>query len=328
MKNRILCIVGPTACGKTGLAVKLAARFGGEVVSADSMQAYRFMDIGTAKPTTEEREGVPHHMMDVCDPDEEYSVARYVEEACEVVDDILSRGRLPIVVGGTGLYVEALINGKAFSGESGDKALRGELNEYAAVHGRKALHEMLALHDPECAARIHVNDVKRVIRSLEIVKTTGMPVSAYNKSNLARKPRYDAAVISPDIQPRAELYAKIDARVDKMIDRGLADEVKGITGRFRLSPTAAQAIGYKEMFPYLDGKCTLGEATEAIKLNSRHYAKRQYTWFRRNPDIFLAAADGNNSQSILENSSTFVVNCGILNEETKFTRDWIGQDDE
>jgi len=283
---RILCIVGPTASGKTGLAVELCRLFGGEVVSADSMQIYRGMDIGTAKPTRDEMGGIPHHMLDAASPFEDYSVARYVEEASRCVDDILARGRLPVVAGGTGLYIDALVGGMRFAGGPEDETLRRGLREEAALHGPQHLHDRLRALDPVSAARLHVNDVKRVIRALEVVTLTGMPISQHNEQTKSLPLRYDALFIGLSFTDRSALYARIDRRVDRMMESGLVAEAEALlrAGVSRRS-TAMQAIGYREIGDYLDGACTLSEAVSLIKQHSRNYAKRQLVWFRRNDKI-------------------------------------------
>ena len=284
--KKILVIVGPTASGKTRMAVELAKAHNGEVVSADSMQIYRRMDIGTAKPTAEEMDGVPHHMIDVADPEEDFSVARYVELASACVDDILARGKLPIVAGGTGLYVDSLLSGRTFAAFSPESALRKELEEELAERGGEAMLEELSRVDPEAAARLHPNDHKRIVRALEVYRSTGKTISEHNRETQALPPRYEALTIGLNFQDRADLWARIDARVDQMAADGLEREVRellssGLSSRC----TAMQAIGYKEFVAAVEGDMTWREAEELVKLRSRQYAKRQLTWLRRNPDI-------------------------------------------
>ena len=284
--KKILVIVGPTASGKTRMAVELAKAHNGEVVSADSMQIYRRMDIGTAKPTAEEMDGVPHHMIDVADPEEDFSVARYVELASACVDDILARGKLPIVAGGTGLYVDSLLSGRTFAAFSPESALRKELEEELAERGGEAMLEELSRVDPEAAARLHPNDHKRIVRALEVYRSTGRTISEHNRETRALPPRYEALTIGLNFQDRADLWARIDARVDQMAADGLEREVRELLSS-GLSPrcTAMQAIGYKEFVAAVEGTMTWREAEELVKLRSRQYAKRQLTWFRRNPAV-------------------------------------------
>ena len=283
--KKILVIVGPTASGKTRLAVELAKAHNGEVVSADSMQIYRRMDIGTAKPTAEEMDGIPHHMIDVADPEDDFSVARYVELASACVDDILARGKLPIVAGGTGLYVDSLLSGRTFAAFSPESALRKELEEELAERGGEAMLEELSRVDPEAAARLHPNDHKRIVRALEVYRSTGKTISEHNRETQALPPRYEALTIGLNFQDRADLWARIDARVDRMAADGLEREVRELLSS-GLSPrcTAMQAIGYKEFVAAVEGDMTWREAEELVKLRSRQYAKRQLTWFRRSRD--------------------------------------------
>ena len=282
----MIVICGPTASGKTALAAALARELGGEVVSADSMQVYRRMDIGTAKPTAEEMGDVPHHMIDVADPEENYSVARYVQEAIPVVDGILARGRVPIVAGGTGLYIDNLIAGRQFAPFPAESGLREELQARARREGLAALAAELARVDPEAAARLHPNDEKRIIRALEVWQATGRTLSQHDRESRAVPPRYAALTIGLDFADRADLRARIDRRVDEMMERGLEEEVRGLLAG-GLSPgcTAMQAIGYKELAAALTEGRPAAEGAEEIKLRSRQYAKRQLTWFRRNRDV-------------------------------------------
>ena len=286
MQPKIVVITGPTASGKTALGVALAQRLGGEVVSADSMQIYRGMDIGTAKPTPEEMQGVPHHMIDIADPAENYSVSRYAAQAAACVDDILARGKLPIVVGGTGLYIDSLIAGRTFADGTADTALRQELSErYDEIGGEGLLGELRKV-DPERAARLHPADKKRIVRAMEVYILTGKTITQHNLETQAIPPRYRPVWLGLDYSDRAVLYRRIDLRVDKMLEDGLLDEIRALLA-LGVSPkaTAMQAIGYKEFFGYLNGACTLDEAAALCKQRSRNYAKRQLTWFRRNPDI-------------------------------------------
>ena len=290
--NTVICVMGPTASGKTGLAVRLAAHYGTEVISADSMQIYRCMDIGTAKPTLEEQDGVPHHMLDILDPAEDYSAARYAADAGACVDRLLAHGLRPIVAGGTGLYVDALIGARSFEDEPDTGAIRARLQAEAASSGSAALHARLSQIDPERAARLHPNDEKRIIRALEIYEATGETATERDRRAAARAPRYRAVKIGLDWPDRATLYERIDRRVDLMFAAGLPEEARRIRA-MHPGRTASQAIGYKELFRYFDGLCTLQEAREDIARESRRYAKRQLTWLRRDPDIhWIDARDG------------------------------------
>ena len=283
MKPNILVICGPTASGKTALAAALARRFGGEVVSADSMQVYRGMDIGTAKPTQDEMLGVPHHMLDVADPSENYSVARYVADAVPIVDDILARGKLPIVAGGTGLYIDHLVAGRQFAPFAADSGLREELQARARAEGLAALRAELEQVDPEAAARVHPNDEKRIIRALEVYLSTGVTITQHDRESREVPPRYTPLTIALNFQERPWLWERIDRRVDEMMERGLEGEVRSLLADgVPRDCTAMQAIGYKELAAaILEGR-PVSAGAEEVKLRSRQYAKRQLTWFRRN----------------------------------------------
>ena len=283
MPPKILVICGPTASGKTALAVELALRHRGEVVSADSMQIYRRMDIGTAKPTQAEMRGVPHHMLDVADPEEDFSVARYVDMAAKCVDDILSRGRLPILAGGTGLYIDSLLSGRTFAPFQPDSPLRGQLEEQLRREGGAAMLARLAQVDPDSAARLHPNDEKRIIRALEVYQSTGKTITQHNLETQAIPPRYDALTLALAFERREDMWSRIDRRVDQMMDQGLVAEVQGLLDSgVPAKCTAMQAIGYKEMAAALLSGGDVRSAAEEIQLRSRQYAKRQLTWFRRN----------------------------------------------
>ena len=286
MAPKIVCVVGPTACGKTTLGVLLAKKFNGEVVSADSMQIYRGMTVGTAAPTPEEMDGVPHHMVAVADPAEQWSAARYAQAATPIIDDILARGKLPILVGGTGLYIDSLVSGRDFAAVDGDQGLREALSaEYDALGG-EAMHRRLQEIDPERAAILHSGDKRRIVRALEVYLETGKTITAHNEETKKLPPRYDAVWIGLQFEDRADMKALIDRRVDKMVEEGLLEEVRGLleSGLPRES-TALQAIGYKEFLGVADGTATEAEAIEEVKLRSRQYAKRQLTWLRKNSDI-------------------------------------------
>ena len=286
MAPKIVCIAGPTACGKTTLGVLLAQRFCGEVVSVDSMQIYRGMTVGTAAPTAEEMQGVPHHMIAVADPAEQWSAAEYVSRATPVVDDILARGKLPVLVGGTGLWMDALIRGHGFAKGHAGGAIRRELEARLEREGIAPLLEELRQVDPESAERLHPADTKRILRALEVYRETGSTISAHNAATRMIPPRYDAVWIGLQFADRADMKTLIDRRVDKMVQEGLLDEVRALLAMgLPRNATAMQAIGYKEFLGVLDGALTEPEAIELVKLRSRQYAKRQLTWLRRNPDI-------------------------------------------
>ena len=281
--KKVVVVCGPTASGKTALAVALAKAHNGEVVSADSMQIYRRMDIGTAKPTLEEMEGIPHHMIDVVDPEEDFSVARYVDMAARCVDDILARGKLPIIAGGTGLYIDSLLSGRTFSAFSPESPMRGELEGRIRTEGGAALLEELAKVDPESAARLHPNDEKRIVRALEVYLTTGKTITAHNAETLAIPPRYDALTLNLSYEDRSDMWSRIDRRVDVMMEQGLVEEVRALLGSgVPEKCTAMQAIGYKEMVQAIRITGDYAAGAEEIKLRSRQYAKRQLTWFKRN----------------------------------------------
>ena len=313
MAPKIVVITGPTASGKTWLAVELAKRYGGEVVSADSMQVYRRMDIGTAKPTEEEKQGIPHHMLDVADPEEDFSVARYVEMAAACVEDVLSRGKLPILAGGTGLYIDSLLSGRTFAAFDEDSALRGQLEERFRARGGAAMLEDLSKVDPDSAARLHPNDGKRIVRALEVWLTTGKTITRHNEETKALPLRYRALTLTLDFQRREDMWERINRRVDRMMAAGLAEEVRallrsGVPERC----TAMQAIGYKEMAAALRTGGDTAAAAEEIKLRSRQYSKRQRTWFRRNPQarpIFWGPEP--DFADVLQRSTAFLEEFGI-----------------
>jgi tRNA dimethylallyltransferase len=284
-KPQIIVVTGPTATGKTALGAKLAETTNGEVVSADSMQIYKHMDIGTAKPAENEKRGVAHHMLDIVPPWEDYSVARYVSDAAQCIDDILRRGKKPILVGGTGLYIDSLLSGRGFQSR-GDDALRRELeNEYDMSGGETMLRKLGGI-DPESAAKLHANDKKRIVRAFEVYRTSGKTISLHDTETKAIPPRYDALKLALTFSDRADLYARIDKRVDTMLANGLEGEVRGLLGMgVPQTCTAMQAIGYKEMVGAVLGKYSMDEAAEKIKMESRRLAKRQLTWLRRDSGI-------------------------------------------
>ena len=284
---KLVCVVGPTGCGKTRLGVELAKRLDGEVVSCDSMQIYRGMTIGTAAPTENEMDGVPHHMVGVVGPEENYSVARYAEDAARCVEDIISRGRQPVVVGGTGLYLNALLAGHGFAGGDKDGKCRAELEERWEKQGGEAMYAELLRIDPETAGVLHRNDKKRILRAIEIWRETGKTMAQHNAETKQIPPRYDSVRIGLAYEDREEMKRAIDARVDRMVEAGLFEEVQSLLAAgVPRSATAMQAIGYKEALSFFDGRATREEAAAEIKLRSRQYAKRQLTWLRRDRDIY------------------------------------------
>ena len=286
MDNRVICVVGPTATGKTKMGVALAKRFGGEVVSVDSMQIYRGMTIGTAAPTAEEMDGVRHHMVAIADPAESWSVARFTEQADLCIGDILRRGKCPVLVGGTGLYLDSILSGRTFApGHSGGE-IRKSLQAELAREGIESLYRQLREIDPEAAARLPIRDEKRILRALEVYRETGETLTAHDARTRLRPPKYRACTIGLTFRDRADLYARIDRRVDTMVERGLLREVEALlqTG-LPETATALQAIGYKQFLSVYRGDTPVSEAVAEVKLRSRQYAKRQLTWLRRKDDI-------------------------------------------
>jgi len=291
-KIPVIVICGPTASGKTALSVELAKAMDGEIISADSMQIYKYMDIGSAKPDEAEREGIPHHLMDIIEPCENFSVAEYQQMAHRAIYDVTSRGKLPIMVGGTGLYINSVINDVDFADDGGDEALRAELLDFAKANGALALHEKLRELDAAAAEKIHMNNVRRVIRAIEFIKLNGKSFSEHNDKGKKKDSRYRPLMF--DIGwDRDVLYERINKRVDIMFDAGLEAEVKRLLEMgVPENSTAMQGIGYKETAEYLNGLITLDEAKDKIKQASRRYAKRQLTWFRRdNRIIHLSPSD-------------------------------------
>ena len=312
MENRLICICGPTASGKTALSVALAQQLHTEIISADSMQIYRGMDIGTAKPTIAERQGVPHHLLDVCAPGETFSVARYVELADAAAQDILSRGMVPVVAGGTGLYMDALIECSTFSGDEADLTIREKYQRMAAEQGNEAVHACLAAVDPEGAERLHPNNLKRVIRALEVYEQTGMTLDAFNRLHKRPAPKYQALKIAVCPAERQTLYDRIDRRVDQMLEDGLLDETRRLLDAGALAGTAAQAIGYKELLGYLQGDALLADCVALLKQRSRNYAKRQLTWLKRDDNIhWIYYNKGEELPSILQEATKYLQNHGV-----------------
>ena len=291
--NKVIVIAGPTATGKTALSVGLAKELGGEIVSADSIQIYKKLDIGSAKPTEEEKCGIPHYLMDFVEADGAYSVADYVRDAKEKIDDILSRNKLPIIVGGTGLYISSLVDNVEFSDSEQDLSVRKRLQEELLQVGPEAMHKRLEAVDPESAAAIHPNNTKRVIRALEIFETTGKTRTAYEAESKLNKSPYDFCLVALNCE-RELLYERINRRVDIMVEQGLFDEVERLLGE-GISPDAQsmQGIGYKEAVMAVAGEISKEESIELIKKNSRNYAKRQLTWFKRGEYAWFDCLDDN-----------------------------------
>ncbi len=289
--NNIICIAGPTASGKTALAVELAKELGGEVISCDSMQVYRRMDIGTAKPTVEERQGIVHHMLDVAEPEEDFSVSRYCAMADPILQDILARGKTAIIAGGTGLYMDALIRGNDFAPYPAT-GRREELEERADREGIEVLMDWLREIDPDTAARLHLADRKRIIRALEVYLETGETITAHNLKTQAIPPKYTPLWLGIDFASRQALYERIDLRVDIMLEMGLIEEIRTLLAQ-GIPPkcTAMQAIGYKEFVSALEGNGTIADAAAQVRQSSRRYAKRQLTWFRRNAQMHWLIRD-------------------------------------
>lgn len=313
MQNKIVCIAGPTASGKTRLAVSLAQELSGEVVSADSMQIYKRMDIGTAKPTKEECMGIPHHMIDIAEPWENYSVGRYVAEASEVCEDILARSKVPIVAGGTGMYMDNLIRGTEFAKSPEDSKYRESLLKLYESIGAEGLHNMLKEVDAHRAEEIHPNNVKRVIRALEVYKISGKTISEHDSETRKTPDKFNAVFIGLCFSKREELYERINLRVDKMFEDGLEAEVRGLLeSGVSEDSTAMQAIGYKELVDYIRGNGSEKDAKEAVKQATRRYAKRQMTWFRRNKNIFwIDVSKADNFSEIIQSSINFAHESGI-----------------
>lgn len=283
--NNIICVVGPTASGKTRLSIELCRRYNGEVLSCDSMQIYRGMSIGTAKPTVEEMQGIPHHMIDILDPGESFSVGRYVEMADPILQDILARGKTCVIVGGTGLYVDSLIAGRSFA-PFPETGKRQELEALADDQGIEAVIAMLREFDPDSAQRLHPGDRRRIIRAAEVYLETGETITSHNLRTKSIPPKYQPLWLGLDFTHRSELYSRIDRRVDEMMAQGLVEEIQALLAA-GTPPTATslQAIGYKEILAALSGSVPMAQAVNNVKQESRRYAKRQLTWFRRNGDI-------------------------------------------
>jgi len=283
-KIPVIAVVGPTASGKTGLAVEIAKNFNGEVISADSMQIYSELSVGTAKPTEKEMCGIPHHLVGFVSVNKEYSVVNYIEDAKKAIDNVVSRGKIPVICGGTGLYIDSLLTNTEFSEIKSDPKIKQELLELAEKNGKASLFEKLKVVDPETAAKLHYNNIGRVVRALEVYEVTGITISEHQKNSRLSPSPYDVCYIGTNFRDRAKLYSRIEERIDKMLENGLVSEAKFLF-EHGAHGTAAQAIGYKEFYPYFDGNESFEEAVDILKKETRHYAKRQLTWFRRNEKI-------------------------------------------
>ncbi|MDF2566618.1 MAG: miaA [Oscillospiraceae bacterium] len=311
-KIPLLVITGPTASGKTALSIRLAKEYNAEIVSADSMQIYKGMDIATAKPSEEEMEGVPHHLLSFLECDKKFSVVDYVKLAKQKIQEIADKGKLPIVVGGTGLYIHSLIDNITFSDESGDESIRRALEKRAEEEGSQILLDELTRIDPEFAAKLHKNNVIRIIRALEIYQSTGITMTEHQRRSRANPSEYDVCIIGLNYNSRQILYDRINKRVDIMIEQGLLGEAKEILSNSDLK-TALQAIGYKELEGYFKGEITLEEAVDKIKQESRRYAKRQLTWFRRDQRIhWVMVDDMDDFCELVEVSKNILENSGIM----------------
>lgn len=305
--DKIICVAGPTASGKTALGVALAKATDGEVISCDSMQIYRGMDIGTAKPIPQEMENIPHHMLDVADPQEDFSVSRYCEIAEPILQDILVRGKTAIIVGGTGLYMDALMRGNAFA-PCPSTGMREKLEAQADEEGMEAMLSLLHTIDPDTANKLHLKDRKRILRALEVFYETGDTITAHNQKTQEIPPKYQPVWFALADENRADLYQRIDHRVEAMVENGLLDEIQQLLAKgIPEKCTAMQAIGYKEFIAAFKGLCSIEEAIAQVQQSSRHYAKRQLTWFRRNPSIhWLIRQPEEGTKEILEKSRRFL----------------------
>ena len=312
MKKPLIVIGGPTACGKTGFSIKLAKKIGGEIISADSMQVYRYMDIGTAKVTPEEADGVPHYLIDEFDPDEEYNVMLFQQKAKAYMEEIWAKGKTPILVGGTGFYINALLYDNDFTETENDTSYREECYKLAKEQGPEVLFERLKEVDPEYAAIMHANNVKRVTRALEYHYLTGQKFSEHNAEQKEKETPYDAAVIILNMD-REKLYERIELRIDLMMQEGLLEEVKSLLDKgYTPDLVSMQGIGYKEFIPYFNGECTLEEAVIQLKTNTRRFAKRQLTWFRRQIEGLWVDMDQSDGENVMENVLDYLKQKEIL----------------
>lgn len=308
----IVVVCGATASGKTRLSIDLAKRFNGEIVSADSMQIYKKLDIASAKPTEEEKDGIPHHLMDFLEPTEAFSVADYVPMAREIIADIHKRGKLPIICGGTGLYINSLVDNIEFDDTGSDPEFREEMKRLAAEHGNAYVLEKLREVDPECAEKLHENNLSRVIRALEVHHISGKTMSEVQAQSRLNPSPYEPCMLMIDYEDREELYERIDKRVDIMLENGLLEEAHEFFSHDDYI-TSAQAIGYKELKPYFDGEAELSECVEKLKRETRHYAKRQLTWFKKDVRINrIFSSKSTNYEKILEIAEKIVKKYSIL----------------
>lgn len=307
-KPRVLTVAGPTASGKTWLGVQLAKEYGGEVISADSMQIYKGMDIASAKPTEEEMQGIPHHLIDFLERDALFSAADYVRLANEKISEIIGRGKLPIIVGGTGLYIDSLLENVKFSDGGSDESFRKELYDFAEKAGNEALYARLSESDPEAAECIHPNNLVRVVRALEVIHVTGRKFSELKKVSRLTESPYDSLIIGLNFEKRQTLYDRINLRVDEMMKRGLLEESQELWRQGSMK-TAANAIGYKEFIPFFENRATVEECVDKIKQETRRYAKRQLTWFRKNQRIqWIILGEIDKKNEILEKSKKCIAN--------------------
>lgn len=307
-KPFVLAVVGPTASGKTALGVELAKEFNGEVISADSMQIYKGMDIASAKPTKEEMQGIPHHLIDFLDRGVSFSAADYVKLARDKISEVLIKGKLPIIVGGTGLYIDSLLDNVKFSEGGSDEKLRAEFYDFAEKNGKDALHDRLAQIDPEAACTIHPNNLVRVVRAMEVCRITGRKFSEIKAESRLEESPYDSLIIGLDYADRQILYNRINRRVDDMVGLGLVDEARQLWQESGMK-TAANAIGYKELIPYFENMTELDECIDKIKQETRRYAKRQLTWFRKNKRIkWIILGEFNKIPEIFEKSKKCIAN--------------------
>ena len=314
MKRPMIILAGPTAVGKTAASIRLAKAVGGEIISADSMQVYRHMDIGSAKIRPEEMEGVPHYLVDVLEPEEDFNVVRFQQMAKAAAEEIYSRGRIPIAAGGTGFYIQALLYDIDFKENDGDSSFRRELEKTAEEKGGEYLHALLQEADPEAALQIHPHNIKRMIRALEFHHQTGGKISEHNETEREKESPYNFAyfVLTDD---RSRLYDRIDRRVDLMMEEGLLDEVRFLKERgVRRDSTAMQGLGYKELYAFLDGEYPLEEAVRIIKRDTRHFAKRQLTWFKRERDVIWAdkSVIGQDDDAVIDFILKELKNRGII----------------
>ncbi len=308
----LVVILGPTAVGKTNLSIELAVRLNGEIISADSMQIYKHMDIGTAKPTLQERKGIKHYLIDEVEPDGEFSVAKYKELAQKYIESILAKQMMPILVGGTGLYIDSVVKNIQFSETVCDWEFRRKHKELVEIKGSEYLHDMLEKVDPVTAQRLHVNDTRRVIRALEVYEYTKLPISKHQEVSLQNPSPYNTTIIGLTMD-RELLYERVNKRVDTMLEQGLVDEVVNLKQMgYTKDMASMKGLGYKEIMEYLDGDITYEEAVEMLKRDTRRYAKRQLTWFRRNKDIHWIDVTDSNIEKIFENSIIYIAQNGII----------------